>query len=160
MMQQFFLIMSALSTICSNASAQQQTTNVEHTIRAMHRQYIEAWLQGDESGVLSLFEEGARIQPSSLRPIDSIRNIQAFWFPKDSSETIIHRFTSNILHLERTDTLVIATQSTFLEWTYRKGSNTSGAEQHGVATTLYRKQSSGSWKIWRQMWTDIHTKKK
>jgi hypothetical protein len=54
-------------------------------IRQILHQYAEAWLRNDEAGLLSLFEEAARISPSGLCSMDSLHRLRNFWFPKDGS---------------------------------------------------------------------------
>lgn len=128
----------------------------EKEIRKINDDYTSAWLKGDEKGVLSLFEEGARIQPSSLCPIDSLPNIKAFWFPADGSVTTIDRFTNDISYLKIDSSIAYATHESILDWSYQKDTSRMKVAQKGIATTLYRKQPDGHWKIWRQMWSDIY----
>ena len=125
------------------------------SILNLHQSYIDGWLEMNESKVVDLFEENSRIQPSSLNPVSGKENIREFWFPKDGSQTIIHAFETELLGVAIKDTLGISTHKTLLDWSYEKDTIKMGMIQEGITTTLYRKQEDSSWKIWRQMWTDI-----
>ncbi|MEK6154082.1 DUF4440 domain-containing protein [Flavobacteriaceae bacterium 3-367] len=132
----------------------------EKKIRQLHNDYVNGWMNNDEQKVMDLLEENAHIQPNSLTPISGKQQINAFWFPKDSSTTRINAFDTEIISLNLMDTLAIATHSSLLDWTYQKDTITFGRTQRGFNTTLYRKQADGSWKIWRSMWTDYEIKNK
>ena len=129
-------------------------------IRQIHNQYVNGWLQADEEAVMGLLEENARIQPNRMKPIEGKSEIRMFWFPKDSSKTIINNYKTEIISLSIIDTLAISTHKSFLDWTFVKDTVTFGMLQKGINTTLYRKQSDNSWKIWRSMWTDIYVENK
>ncbi|MEK7256224.1 MAG: hypothetical protein AAB316_15840, partial [Bacteroidota bacterium] len=129
-------------------------------LQNINKTYVQAWLKSDEKGVLELFEEGARISPSGLCPIDSLLKISQFWFPKDGSTTTIHRFENEILTSSISGDLGFTTQKTLLDWSYVKGETKMGRVQEGIATTVFRRQPGGGWKIWRQMWTDLSSKAK
>ena len=130
-------------------------------IRQLNKAYLQHWLDNNEQGVMNLFEEGARISPSSLCPIDSLDNMRQFWFPKDSSTTIVHRFETDEISLKLIDeNLACTTQKTFLEWSYKKGNFEMGRIQEGIELTVVRRRADGSWKIWRKMWTDVSIKER
>ncbi|MCI0706734.1 MAG: nuclear transport factor 2 family protein [Ignavibacteriae bacterium] len=136
--------------------AQEATTaSNQQSIREINKQYVQAWLKNDESAVLSLFTEDAVISPSGIGSFKGLEEIRAFWFPKDSSTTVIHQYTNEILHLTIEADLAQSRQKTFLSWTYEKGSTKMGRDQWGYAMTVYKKQRDGNWKIWRQLWTNV-----
>ena len=124
-------------------------------VRRLNDDYIRYWLENNEKGLLALFEPEARISPNSLCPIDSIENMSDFWFPKDGSITTIHRYEAQEIGLKLMGDLAVTTQSTVLEWSYRKGDFSMGRIQDGIHTTVFRRQPDGSWKMWRKMWTDV-----
>jgi ketosteroid isomerase-like protein len=130
----------------------------DRLIRKVNEDYVNAWMRGDEKGVLSLFEEDAVLSPSGLSPVKGIKAITDFWFPKDSSVTNIHTFTNDIRSLEIEGDLAYTTQKTFLSWSYSKGATSIKKDQWGIAMTVYRRQPDKSWKIWRQLWTDIKSR--
>ncbi|MBX7150899.1 nuclear transport factor 2 family protein [bacterium] len=132
-------------------------TSDERTIRAINERYTEAWLRNDENGVLSLFEENAMIMPNGMGAIKGIDAISNFWFPKDSSVTTIHVFDNQIVAITIDSTIASTFKKTFLSWSYVKGDVKIAKDQWGFAVSVYRKQSNGEWKIWRQLWTDIRS---
>ncbi|MBQ4821117.1 hypothetical protein [Aquimarina sp. MMG016] len=132
----------------------------ENAILAINMNYVAGWKNMNEEQIMSLFEDNARIQPNSLKPIEGKENIRSFWFPKDSSITIINTFKTELLNLDIKDSLAITTHTTLLDWTYKKDTIQFGMIQNGINTTIYRKQEDSSWKIWRKMWTDIYSKRK
>ena len=130
-------------------------------IRKINKAYLNNWLENNEAGVLDLFEAGARISPSSLCPMDSLKNLRQFWFPKDGSTTTIHRFEADEISLKIiSNELACTTQKTILEWSYKKGATQMGRIQEGIELTVFRKQKNGSWKIWRKLWTDVASKER
>lgn len=150
-----FTILLLTLISCQPKPTQKVPTADELALKTLNQSYLQEWRSGNETGVLALFEEDARISPSSLCPIDSLDNMRQFWFPNDSSITTIHRFEASELSLEVLDTLGYSTQKTKLEWSYRKDDFRMGRYQEGIETTIFRKQKDGSWKIWRKMWQDV-----
>lgn len=132
----------------------------ELMIRQIHADYVEGWKNMDERKVMDLLEEESQIQPNRFNPVVGKENIRAFWFPRDSSETIINEFTTEIISLTLLDTIALTTHSSVLDWDYKKDSTNFGMNQKGINTTIYRKQKDGSWKIWRSMWSDLYSKSK
>jgi ketosteroid isomerase-like protein len=130
-------------------------SDVDLKIRKVNSDYVSSWLNNDKEGILSLFEKTAMLSPSGLRPVKGIKDIEQFWFPNDSSVTTIHTFTNEILNLSIDGDLAHSTQKTFLSWSYVKGGTTIKKDQWGIALTVYRRQADNSWKIWRQLWTDV-----
>ena len=126
-------------------------------LEAMQEQYRTGWLEMDAEKVLSLFEEGATLQPNRMKPITGMEAIRAFWFPEDGSVTTIHRFEVTPIVLEVMDSLAVGTHRSLLEWSYEKGDTKMGRLQQGINTVVFRRQADGSWKIWRRMWTDIYS---
>lgn len=148
----FCLFLNACSTMKNNHDAD--------AVRLIHQSYVEGWLDMNEEQVMSLFEENAMIQPSSLTPLKGKKEIIEFWFPKDSSITKINSFKTDLLDLTVMDSLAIATHKSYLDWSYKKDTTDFSMVQKGISTTVYRKQQNKSWKIWRQMWTDIYSELK
>lgn len=123
-------------------------------IEKIHNAYINSWVKMDEASLMNLFDDNASIQPNTLKPIIGKENIRAFWFPKDGSKTIIHSFTTKIINFSIVDDLAISTHSSFLDYTYEKGTTVIKRKQKAINTTLYKKQPNKTWKIWKSMWAD------
>ncbi|GAB5399250.1 MAG: hypothetical protein Aureis2KO_08350 [Aureisphaera sp.] len=154
----FFVIILVWS--CKTEKKSDNPNPDQLKIEQLHSLYVNGWLENDEEKVMGLLEENARIQPNRLKPIEGKSEIRKFWFPKDSSKTIINDYQTEIINIKIMDTLAISTHTSLLDWTYRKDTVTFGMVQNGFNTTIYRKQSDNSWKIWRSMWTDIYSKGK
>ncbi|GAA4278478.1 YybH family protein [Aquimarina mytili] len=141
-------------------SLETSKTEDEKAINTINQNYIEGWKNMNEELIMSLFEDGARIQPNSLKPFENKENIRKFWFPKDSSITTIHNFELELLHLTIKDSIATTLQESLIDWSYQKDTIHMAMIQKGINTTVYRKQQDHSWKIWRKMWTDIYIEKK
>ncbi len=131
-------------------------SKAEQAVLQVHRDYVQGWLQMDKEKILGLLQEDARLQPSGMKPVDGISEIQEFWFPNDSSVTTVNKFETEIISMKIIDTLAVSTHSSILDWNYQKDTISFGMLQKGINTTIYRKQSDDSWKIWRSMWTDFY----
>lgn len=132
----------------------------ELAIRQIITKYTQAWLKNDSAGVLAHFEEEARLAPSGLSPVKGMAEIRKFWFPNDGSTTIIHGFDNDIVEISGEDDMAFCTQKTWLDWSYVKGDSKMGKEQRGYETSVFRRQKTGEWKIWRQAWTDVWSRQK
>ena len=156
------LVLTSFLLACSNQEnnpAFEQNPDKEAIIK-IHDDYLDGWKKDDRSLILSLFEKNARIQPSSLTPVEGIENLKAFWFPDDGSSTTVNIFESELLGFDLRDSLAIATRQFYLDFDYAKDSFKMGRQQKGISTTIYRKQDNEQWKIWRKMWTDIDIQEK
>lgn len=145
---------------CENKKENEVVDPNELEIRKIHNEYVKKWLKSDEEGIMELLVEDSRIQPNTLKPIEGKSEIRKFWFPKDSSKTIINNYETEIICLDIMDTLAISTHESLLDWTYEKDSISFGLIQKGINTTIYKRQLDNSWKIWRSMWTDIYVERK
>ncbi|MBO6524282.1 MAG: hypothetical protein JJ971_10685 [Balneolaceae bacterium] len=147
------IALPALFLFCT--PVENQPTSEELQVREVVQSYVEGWRNMDEEQVLSVFEDGARISPNSLNPIEGKENLKNFWFPDDGSQTIINRYEIEIIDTQIMDSLAITTHTSVLDWDYINGETEFGRIQNGISTIVYRKQNDDSWKIWRAMWTDI-----
>ncbi len=156
----FSIFLTLFIVSCKNDKANEIVNTDELEIRKIHSEYVNGWLKTDEEGIMELLEENSRIQPNTLKPIEGKSEIRKFWFPKDSSKTIINDYTTEIISLNIIDSIAVSTHKSLLDWTYKKDSISFGMLQKGINTTIYRKQLDNSWKIWRSMWTDIYVERK
>ncbi|NAS13707.1 YybH family protein [Poritiphilus flavus] len=152
--------MAVLIWSCNSPKSEEAIDSNHLEIKQMHTDYVNGWLEMDEEKVMGLLEENARIQPNRLKPIEGKSNIRMFWFPKDSSKTIINEYKTELISLEVMDTLAVSSHTSLLDWTYQKDTISFGMLQKGINTTVYRKQTDKTWKIWRSMWTDIYAERK
>ncbi len=154
------IFLTLFITSCKNNKANEIVDADELEVRKIHSEYVNGWLKTDEKGIMELLEENARIQPNMLKPIEGKSEIRKFWFPKDSSKTIINDYKTEIISLNIIDTIAVSTHKSLLDWTYQKDTISFGMFQRGINTTIYKKQVDSSWKIWRSMWTDIYVERK
>lgn len=154
------ILLSPIIVGCANKEVKTPVDPDELEIRKIHDAYVNGWLRSDEEKIMGLLVEDSRIHPNMLKPIDGKSEIRKFWFPKDSSKTVINNYETEIISLEIVDTLAISTHSSLLDWTYEKDSISFGMLQKGINTTIYRRQFDNSWKIWRSMWTDTYVERK
>lgn len=138
--------------ICQNKKAD------EVAVRAINEAYVKAWLANDEEKIMALFEENGSITPSGVGYFKGKAKMREFWFPKDSSVTIIEKFSNNIVNLVFKNDVIIATTNSLLSWNYKKADFKMAKDQEGYALTFYRRQKDGNWLIWKQVWSDLWAK--
>lgn len=124
-------------------------------IHSIRQSYTNGWLANDAETVLGLFTDDATIIPSGLGPITGIESIANYWFPNDSSETIIHSYGIELLELTGTDSMAYSLEKGKLSFTYTKSDFSMTKESASHATTIYKKQPDGNWKIVSRMWTTL-----
>jgi ketosteroid isomerase-like protein len=140
---------------CAENQSTEPTDVDSQAVLQVHNDYVDGWLNMDQEKIMSLIEGDARLQPSGLSPVDGKSQIQDFWFPQDGSVTSVNDFKTNIISLEVLDTLAISTHHSILDWEYQMDTLSFGMIQEGYNTTIYKKQSDDTWKIWRSMWADV-----
>lgn len=139
-----------------NAQAQDDAAQIRQILET----YRTAWLENDSARVLGCFMDEGSISPNGNGPLRGKKAMRVFWFPSDSSETIIHRFEIRILESHVTGEQAYVNLKSWLDWSYRKGDLRMGKLQHGFATTIFQKQPDGRWKIKKQNWTDVWSRPK
>ena len=116
---------------------------------------MSGWLAGDSETVLGLFAKDATIIPDGMAPINGLEAIEDYWFPNDSSKTVIHSYEVELIDLRGTDSMAYSLEKGVLNFTYAKGDFSMSRESTSHATTVYRKDQSGSWKIISRTWTQL-----
>ncbi|MGB5895295.1 MAG: nuclear transport factor 2 family protein [Ignavibacteriaceae bacterium] len=125
-------------------------------IRDINRNYTQGWLENDSKKVLGLYADSATIIPSGLLPIQGKKAITDFWFPNDSSTTIIHYYDLEILEISGTTNFAYTYENGKLSFTYEKDDFRLDREAESYAITIYHKSESGEWKITKRIWTDMN----
>jgi uncharacterized protein (TIGR02246 family) len=136
----------------------QTSTSDESAVRRINEAYVNAWLKNSEEKVMELFEENGSITPSGVGYFKGHEKIRSFWFPKDSSITVIDKFENKIIKLEFSNDVIVAFSNSTISWHYQKGDFKMAKDQEGFALTFFRRQKDGSWKIWKQVWSDLWAK--
>lgn len=128
----------------------------EEAINRIRRDYVNGWLANDSETVLGLFTDDALIIPSGLSPIKGKEKIQNYWFPNDSSETVIHSYTVELLDLHGTDSMAYSLERGILNFTYSSADFSMTKESTSHSTTVYKKNNEGNWVIISRMWTSLN----
>jgi uncharacterized protein (TIGR02246 family) len=156
----FIAIIIAFPIINSGVVFCQSSIDDEKAIRAINAAYVKAWLENSEEKVMALFEEGSSITPSGVGYFKGKDKIRSFWFPKDSSTTVIEKFTNEIITIRHEKDVIVTMSNSKLTWNYSKGTMYMAREQEGYALTFFRRQSDRSWRIWKQVWSDLWAKER
>jgi ketosteroid isomerase-like protein len=155
------LLVFLLLTSCGEKSSQViENLNLSaediEQIKEINRNYTQGWLENDSKKVLELYTDSATIIPSGLFPIQGKKAITDFWFPNDSSTTVIHYYDLEILDISGTTNLAYTFENGKLSFTYEKDDFRLDREAESYAITIYKKNESGEWKIKKRIWTDMN----
>lgn len=150
------LLIALVLTFASCTSEKVFTDSDEQAINEIRRNYINGWLANDSETVLGLFSEDASITPSGLSPIKGIPEIELYWFPNDSSITTIHSYEIELLELVGSDSMAYSLERGVLNFSYEKGDFSMSKESTSHASTVYKKNQDGNWKIVSRMWTSLN----
>ena len=126
-MQRLLIIISISSfTMLVSCDNQSKTTTAlssedMNKICAVNKSYMNGWLNNDSTAILDLFLKNAKIIPSGLNPQKGRKELREFWFPNDSSETVIHKYEIEILDLQGSNDLAYTLEKGFLSFSYKKG---------------------------------------
>ncbi|MEQ6165760.1 MULTISPECIES: SgcJ/EcaC family oxidoreductase [unclassified Ekhidna] len=150
----WILLITILS--CANQTGDNFSKQDKKAVNQIRNDYVNGWLANDKATVLNLFHSDASIVPSGMAPIQGKDAIEAYWFPNDSSITTIHSYEVELLKLQGTDAMAYSLEKGVLDFTYEKGDFSMSKTSTSHATTVYRKQTDGEWKIISRMWTQLN----
>lgn len=125
-------------------------------IKNICKDYTNGWLENDSKKVLGLYADLATIIPSGLEPIQGKKAITDFWFPNDSSTTVIHYYDLELLDISGTTNQAYSYEHGELSFTYEKDDFRMDRKAESYAITIYEKGESDEWKIVKRMWTDMN----
>lgn len=123
----------------------------------LEQAYVEAWLAGDESGVLDLFEQSGVIIPSGMVPKQGRTELAEFWFPDDGSTTVITAYETSVDGW-RVDGDVVwywGTGTLSFRWTGADGQTMEATDQRSVYSAIARRQNDGSWLFVHRSWSNL-----
>ena len=133
--------------------AEQQATTTGPDVAA-----IEAWLQqvtdavnaGDLESLLGLYAEDAVFSPPDAPPltVDELRSLYTVMFGENT-----FAFTAEALEVVVSGDLGVL-RAPYEETVTPKGEG-EAHDQGGTWLVVLRKQSDGSWKLWRDMWSIV-----
>ena len=148
-------VMLLLVIGCTSRSTDTLLSDEElSAVRSVIQSYADAWKEMDSTGVLDLFTEDAVITPSGLQPRQGKQALREFWFPNDSSITEISSYEIEVLDAGGSGEVAFTREKGSLSFTYTLHDLMIERSSTAYATTLYRKSTNGSWKIFSRMWTD------
>ena len=145
------LLMNGCSAPPNDELLSDEELSVVHSVI---RSYSEKWIEMDSTGVLDLFTNDAVISPSGLRPREGKQQLREFWFPNDGSVTEISSYEIEVLDAGGSGGLAYTREKGSLSFTYTLHDLVIDRSSTAYATTLYRRSTDGSWKIFSRMWTD------
>lgn len=125
-------------------------------IRGISKDYTNGWLENDSEKVLGLYTDSAIIIPSGLMPIEGKKAISDFWFPNDSSTTVIHYYDLEILEISGTANQAYTYEHGKLSFTYEKDDFRMDRDAESYAITVYEKIAPKEWRISKRIWTDMN----
>jgi uncharacterized protein (TIGR02246 family) len=133
-----------------------QGTSADRTaVEAAVRAYRDAWLANDAERVMATLTSDAIIYPSALRPIAGVAAIREFWFPSSPATTVTEMELSiDSIHVDG-DTAVASGMGSLTFVISSKGAPGVARTQRSWHVNVLRRQSDGSWRIWRRMWGDV-----
>ena len=123
----------------------------------MLKVYQDAWLKGDSSTILSLFDDSAVLMPNGMEPVIGKKAMIGFWWPGDSSKTTIDNYNIKVKEVNGGGNWAYAMEEGILMWNYTKGYTMFSKKQRSFEISVFHKIIN-QWKIIRRIWTDIEIK--
>lgn len=152
-MRRLILPLMLLVVACQPATVEQQavTTGPDvEAITAAFEQAVAAANAQDVEGVLAVYADNVESFPPNEPPVDGIglrQMIETAW-----AEHTVQLTASP-------DEVVVAGELAVMRTPYEETVTATGegepVEMSGDWLIIWRKQSDGSWKIWRDMWTNV-----
>ena len=124
-------------------------------LKALHQNYVTAWLQDDTTGVLQTLASEAVLMPSNVGPVKGMAEIKNFWYPNGGSRTKITAFDANLEEVHGSGDMACLRGTSRIAFTYEKDGNKSELTNNGMFLTIAQRQSSGAWRITHQMWGPV-----
>jgi uncharacterized protein (TIGR02246 family) len=128
-------------------------TNADRdAIRMVDTAFVHAWIRDDTASVLRLFSPEAILFPPGSTPVEGLQAIRAYWWPRDGSHTQITSFTRDVAEISGTRQLAYLRGTAHLAWVYVKDGKRTAQTSRSTDLVLLAPDSSGQWRIIRQMW--------
>jgi ketosteroid isomerase-like protein len=116
---------------------------------------VKAWLDDDTTAVLRSFHPHAVLFPPGSAPVEGLAAIRSYWWPTDGSHTRITSFTRTVAEIEGTPGLAYLRGSASLGWVYRTEDKETAQTSRSIDLVVLAPDSSGRWRIIRQMWSQL-----
>ena len=144
-----------MAILSCNNDAPQNLVSDKESIQSLLDEYVDGWLDVDTLMVLEVFADSALIIPSGLQPIKGKQNMASFWFPKDSSKTVITDYKIELKEINIDKNIAYTHEHGKLNFTYEKGDFYMEKKSKYFAVTIFQKDERGEWKIVSRSWTDL-----
>jgi len=129
-------------------------------IKAIHKQYEEAWLKGDADGVRALFtDDCVLLPPHADQPRVGQQGLNEFWFPPNAPPTKITKLVLNPEGIEGDGQTASVWGSHEVAWTTEQNGKITTSSHRGVFLNVLKKQPNGEWKFSHHMWDDAIEKR-
>ena len=124
-------------------------------IKAIHKQYEEAWLKGDADGVRALFaEDCVLLPPHADKPRVGQKGLNEFWFPPDAPPTTITKLIVVTESVGGDGQIAYAWGTDEVAWTTKQDGKITVSSHKGKFLNVLKKQANGEWKFSHHMWDD------
>jgi len=144
-------LMLLVGVACQSPEQQAVTTGPDvEAITAWLAEVTAAVTAGDTEGVLALYAEDAVFSPPDAPPltVEELRSLYGGMFEEST-----FAFTSEVIEVAVSGDLAVLRAS--YDETVTPKAEGEPYDQGGTWLVVLRKQSDGSWKLWRDMWSIV-----
>ena len=132
------------------------TAGDETAVRGLEEAYRTGWLANDSAAVMATLAPGAVMMPAGVRPLVGDSAIRKYWWPNDSSQTIIESYEIAVDEVEGGGDLAYLRGRGSLKFTYRDAAGqVSHLPSQAVHLSVARRGEDGKWRIARRVWSAI-----
>ena len=153
-MRRLILPLMLLVVACQPATVEQQVVTTGPDVEAITTAFEQAVAVAnaqDVEGVLAVYADNVVSFPPNEPPVDGIAGLRQMMETAWAEHTI--QLTAS------PDEVVVAGELAVMRTSYEETATATGEseplEMSGHWLIIWRKQSDGSWKIWRDMWTNV-----
>lgn len=144
------LLVSFLTSSCSNNQPGTLDSADLEAIKAADRAYVTAWLSNDSERVIKTLASNPVIIPSGLQAIKGLDSIRQFWWPRDSPPAEIIEFEISQQEVGGDGDFGFVRGTFLLDFTF-DGQQYSN---RGTYISLLHLEPDGVWRISHRMWND------
>jgi uncharacterized protein (TIGR02246 family) len=154
-----FSALMALSAIvfcaCTARPASQLSREDVTAIRQLENAYTSAWVRNDTGAVLATLARDAVLLPGRLPPIEGLAAIRAFWFPAGPPTTVLS-YQTDLQEVDGSGDVAYARGRGDLTFEFfDSAGHRRQLRNRSVFLMIARRQTDGSWRIARRMWSDL-----
>lgn len=146
-----------LLIVCFCIACSEHRQGDPEAVKALHDDYVRAWVHNDSSGVLKVFADDAVLLPQGHAPVQGKTEIRKYWWADNAQVTKITGLTESISNIVVDHDLAYLTGLSDVSWEVYEESKIVKARQSGVYTKIAKKNSEGQWRIILQMWYSLNS---